>query len=78
MNDSVIKDLMGLLSKQKHQVMHRVDSISVFDVVFAPLGEKLLADKNDQILEVSVCSKILVFSRVHNRGLNLICQWTHH
>jgi hypothetical protein len=44
MNDSVIKDLMGLLSKQKHQVMHRVDSISVFDVVFAPLGKELLAD----------------------------------
>ena len=65
-NDGIVKDLMSLLRQQEHQVVHRVDSVSILQVVLAPLWEELLSDQSDQIFQVSILSQFPILSGIHN------------
>ena len=77
-NDSREKDLLGLVCKKIHQIVHFVNLLWVTHVSLAPLWEELLANEEHQVLDVLVVGQIHVLAGILESHLNLIHQWSAH
>lgn len=72
MDDAREEDLLSLVSKQVHKVLHSVDFFKVISVTLAPLRQQLLTEQEDKIADVLVVSKINVLARILEADLNLV------
>jgi hypothetical protein len=53
-----LENLMSLVGKQVHQVVHVVDGLSILHVFAAPLGQQLLSHQENKVFHVGVLSQL--------------------
>jgi len=63
---------MHLLREKVDNVVHLVNSFTVFRVSVTPLWEQLFTKKEDQVLDIYVLSNLHVFGRIENTHLDLV------
>lgn len=71
-NNARKEDLLSLVGKKVHEVVHRVNLLEVVLVVLAPLRQKLLSKQEDQVADVLVVREVNVLARVLEAYLDFV------
>jgi len=77
-DDATEEGLVSLVGKEVEEVVHLVDGLEVGSILLAPLGEKLLSNQVDQVLDVLVVGQVLVLLGVLEANLNLVHEGPDH
>ena len=78
MDDSSLEHLVDFLREEIDNVVHLIDSFTVFGVSVAPLWEELFSQKEDQISYIWILGDLHVFGWVENTHLDLVEDGSEH